>query len=252
MIFYFSGTGNSSYAAHELSKGIKEEIVDLAEAMKNKEFEYKLSPGEKAGFVFPVYFYGIPTIVAEFIDELSLKMNDNTYLYAVMTCGGSIAGADQLLKTRLQKNGYSLSACFELPMVDNYVLMYELSSPSEQKVKLDKADQKLLEIREKIEREDKDGYTSGVIGKITTRMAYPLYLSGRKTAKFSVDERCTSCGLCEMNCPEKAIVLEEGKPVWVKDQCVQCLACINACPVEAIQYGKNTKKRRRYVNPILK
>lgn len=252
MIFYFSGTGNSSYAAHELSKGIKEEIIDLAEAMKNEQFDYKLSPGEKVGFVFPVYFYGIPTIVGEFIDGLTLEMNEHTYLYAVMTCGGSIAGADQLLKTRLQKNGYPLSACFELLMVDNYVLMYELSLPSEQKVKLEKADQKLLEIREKIAQEDRKGYTSGFFGKITTKMAYPFYLSGRKTAKFSVDERCTSCGRCEMNCPEKAIVLEAGKPVWVKDQCVHCLACINACPVEAIQYGKSTKKRRRYVNPILK
>lgn len=252
MIFYFSGTGNSAYAAHELSKVMKEEIVDLAEAMKNKRFEYKLSPGEKAGFVFPVYFYGIPTIVAEFIDELTLKMKDNPYVYAVMTCGGSIAGADQLLRECLHKNGYPLSACFELPMVDNYVLMYELSTPSEQKIKLEKADRNLLEIAKKIELENKEAYTSGVLGKITTKMAYPFYLTGRKTAKFSVDERCISCGLCDRNCPEMAIVLEAGKPVWVKDQCVHCLACINACPVEAIQYGKGTKRRRRYVHPILK
>jgi len=252
MIFYFSGTGNSYYAACELSKGTKEEIVDIALAMKNKEFDYRLRPGEKAGFVFPVYFYGIPTIVAEFIDALSLKLNENTYLYAVMTCGGSIAGADQLLRTHILKNGYSLSACFDLPMVDNYVLMYELSSPSVQKIKLEKADQNLLKIEKKIISEEKEGYTSTVFGKITTQLIYPLYKAGRKTAKFNVDDHCTSCGLCEMNCPEKAIVLEEGKPVWVKEKCVQCLACINACPVEAIQYGKSTKKRRRYVNPIMK
>ncbi|MGB4590393.1 MAG: EFR1 family ferrodoxin [Clostridiaceae bacterium] len=252
MIFYFSGTGNSYYAAREISKGINEEIIDIAQAMKNKQFDFKLRTGEKAGFVFPVYFYGIPTIVAEFIHELALKLNGKPYVYAVMTCGGSVSGADQLLRTHLKKNGYPLSACFELPMVDNYVLMYELSSLSEQKIKLEKADQKLLKIREKIEREDKEGYTSGVFGKITTQMIYPFYKAGRKTAKFSVDEHCTSCGLCEMNCPENTIVLEAGKPVWVKDQCIHCLACINACPVEAIQYGKHTKKRRRYVHPIMK
>lgn len=252
MIFYFSGTGNSYYAARELSKVNKEEIVDIAEAMMNKQFDYQLKSGEQAGFVFPVYFYGIPTIVAEFIDELTLKLNENTYLYAVMTCGGSISGADQLFRTRLLKNGYSLNACFELPMVDNYLLMYELSSPSEQKIKLDKADQKLLEIAKKITSEDKEGYISGAFGKITTQLIYPFYNAGRKTAKFTADERCTSCGLCERNCPEKAIVLEDGKPVWVKEKCVHCLACINACPVEAIQYGKRTRKRRRYLNPIMK
>lgn len=252
MIFYFSGTGNSYYAACELNKWTKEEIVDIAGAIQNNQFDYVLKPGEKAGFVFPVYYYGIPTIVAEFIDELTLNLNDHPYLYAVMTCGASIAGADKIFRTRLQKNGYPLSACFEVPMVDNYVLMYELASLLEQKIKLEKADKKLLEIAKKIESEDKAGYTSSVFGKITSQIIYPLYEISRKTAKFSADGRCTSCGLCEMNCPENAIVLQDGRPVWVKDKCVHCLACINACPVEAIQYGKSTKKRRRYLNPIKK
>ncbi|MGI5933052.1 MAG: 4Fe-4S dicluster domain-containing protein, partial [Eubacterium sp.] len=31
--------------------------------------------------------------------------------------------------------------------------------------------------------------------------------------------------------------------------CTKCSACINRCPVQAIQYGKRTKKRPRYVHP---
>ena len=32
----------------------------------------------------------------------------------------------------------------------------------------------------------------------------------------------------------------------------KCNGCINRCPVSAIQYGKKTASRGRYVNPVLK
>jgi NAD-dependent dihydropyrimidine dehydrogenase PreA subunit len=40
-------------------------------------------------------------------------------------------------------------------------------------------------------------------------------------------------------------------PVWGKE-CTQCLACIHRCPVQAIEYGKATIGKRRYVHPDLK
>ena len=56
---------------------------------------------------------------------------------------------------------------------------------------------------------------------------------------------CIGCGLCAEKCPQKNIEMKDGKPVW-KAQCYQCLRCINACPRQAIQYGKGTEGRRRY------
>ena len=40
-------------------------------------------------------------------------------------------------------------------------------------------------------------------------------------------------------------LLKDGKPQW-QAQCYQCMRCINACPTQAIQYGKSTEGRRRY------
>lgn len=60
---------------------------------------------------------------------------------------------------------------------------------------------------------------------------------------------CTGCGMCARSCPEAAIELVDGKPVWKKEKCAQCLACINRCPARAIQYGEKTKKQGRYVHP---
>lgn len=89
MIFYFTGTGNSLYAAARLSHGTADRVVSIAECMQKEEFAFP-EPCERAGFVFPVYWYGIPAIVERFLDRLTLGGCD--YAYAVITCGGSAGG----------------------------------------------------------------------------------------------------------------------------------------------------------------
>ena len=72
------------------------------------------------------------------------------------------------------------------------------------------------------------------------------------TGKFRVTDNCTGCGLCSTICPAHAIEMKEGRPVWTKKKCLKCCGCINRCPVSAIQYGRRTESRGRYVNPVLK
>lgn len=67
----------------------------------------------------------------------------------------------------------------------------------------------------------------------------------RSARPFFATDRCNGCGLCAQRCPASAISMKDEKPVW-KAQCYQCLRCINACPRQAIQYGKGTEGRRRY------
>ena len=65
MIFYFTGTGNSLYAAQKLSDE-GEQIVSMVDALRSKAFHYTLSEGEKLGFVFPVYFYRCPVSAIQY------------------------------------------------------------------------------------------------------------------------------------------------------------------------------------------
>ena len=71
------------------------------------------------------------------------------------------------------------------------------------------------------------------------------------TKKFYAEDTCTGCGLCARNCPMQVIVMKDKRPVWTEEKCCKCSTCINRCPVKAIQYGKATKKRNRYVNPLV-
>lgn len=82
---------------------------------------------------------------------------------------------------------------------------------------------------------------------------YQRFISGVHEAdrKFTVDERCTSCGVCAEVCPVGNIRLEAGRPTWLH-RCEQCMACIHLCPTEAIQAGPETEKRKRYRHPAVK
>ena len=67
MIFYFSATGNSQYIAQRLAEVTGETLVSITECLKNHKYTWELLPGERVGFVTPVYFFGLPSIVSEFI-----------------------------------------------------------------------------------------------------------------------------------------------------------------------------------------
>ena len=64
-----------------------ERLINIADAMREKKYEYKVQAGENVGFIFPVYFYTVPTIVSEFVSKLRLE--EAEYVYAIITCGGS-------------------------------------------------------------------------------------------------------------------------------------------------------------------
>jgi formate hydrogenlyase subunit 6 len=56
-------------------------------------------------------------------------------------------------------------------------------------------------------------------------------------------DKCISCGLCERDCPAKAIELVEvsGKrmPMFYLDRCIFCYQCAESCPREAIKLSTN-------------
>ena len=253
MIYYFSGTGNSYAAAKYLAEGLGEDLMDIAAAVKNNQYEYTLKPDEKLGFVFPVYAWAPPRIVTDFAKNLELYYSGDPYIFAVCTCGASAGKTMDTFENALEENGLVLDSGFSLVMPDNCITLFEVDSDEEVAEKFENAEKTL----ENILRAVKLGWSDffrvkrGKFSGILSGVVSPVFSMGAlKTKPFYVTKDCISCGLCENICTSSCIEMIAGRPVWTEDQCNMCLACINRCPAKAIQYGKKTEKRGRYVHPI--
>ena len=85
MIFTYSGTGNSEYAARALlDEG--EALISIPRAVREGRWVWRCAGGERVGFVFPVYFFGLPATVLDFVRRVRFS-GPVPYVYAVITCG---------------------------------------------------------------------------------------------------------------------------------------------------------------------
>lgn len=252
MIYYFSGTGNSYAAAKKLADGLGEDLMDIAAAVKEGNYEHKLEKGEKLGFVFPVYAWAPPKAVTEFVKNLELYYSGDPYIFAVCTCGGSAGRTMDIFEDALEENGLTLDSGFSVVMPDNCIVLFDAEKEEESAEKLAKAEKTLDNILRAIKLNWSDFFRvkKGKFAGVLSTAVNPAFVKGMKTKSFYVTEDCISCGQCERICTSGCIEMTAGKPIWTEDTCNMCLACINRCPVTAIQYGKKTAKRGRYVHPI--
>jgi NAD-dependent dihydropyrimidine dehydrogenase PreA subunit/flavodoxin len=255
MIFYFTGTGNSLQAAKSIAEHNGETLISIASEMNSKDstFEYTLKDNEVIGFVYPVYSWGPPEMVLDFIKRLKLNNYKDNYTFSVATCGDNIGNTMKVLKAELNKKKLDLHSGFSLQMPNTYIVMFNVDSMEIQNKKLSAAEETLKGIIKIIEERKRGVFQikKGPVPFILTSVINPGFNKGaRDTKKFYANDNCTGCGICEKVCNTQTIKVE-GKPKWGKE-CTQCLACIHLCPVKAIQFGKGTEKKGRYKNPNVK
>lgn len=256
MIFYFSGTGNSLYVAKTLGKALDERMIDMAEELKkpNHTFHYTLEKGEKLGFVFPVYAWAPPEAVVSFLKKMECKTKEENYCFAVCTCGNSAGETINIFQKELAKKKMRLDSGFSIVMPDNYVVGFDVDDREQEQQKLDDADIILKKIIQVTEKERKGFFRvhKGKLPVLKSGIVSMLFHTfGQDTKPFYATGECIGCGLCVEVCTSGCIHLKEDKPVWDKGTCNMCMACLNRCPKSAIQYGKKTESRGRYVNPHL-
>lgn len=70
MIFYFSGSGNSHYAANIIAEKLDTPLVSMASYLKSSKLNFDARQDKYCGFVFPVHFWGVPYLVTEFIKNM--------------------------------------------------------------------------------------------------------------------------------------------------------------------------------------
>jgi len=255
MIFYFSGTGNSLWAAKELSKIYNDRLISISEELMlpDNSFSYSVSPDEKIFFVFPVHSWGTDVLTFRFLSKFNLINYQKQPVFVVCTCGGNCGYASKIVRNILRKKSIALTKSYSIQMPNNYVLMKGFGTDSKEveTQKLTDAPKRLQLIADDISNGGKGKlYVQGKLSFLKTYIIYPLFRKqGIKRNLFHAKNTCVSCGLCIDICPTKTIFLRGKTPRWNKNTCVQCTACINRCPERAIEYGNISETQGRYCHP---
>ncbi len=245
MIFYFSGTGNSKHIAEKLSNSTGERLLYMSENVLAGNEKYEISKDEKIGFIFPVYWYCLPTIVEKFINQLVLSGYEKQYVYAIATYGIDAGHVMNRLAKILNSKQIDLNGIFGVKMVDNYVVGYNIVNVDKQKRILNHSEAEIDKIMSMVERRENIEYIKKGRKAFITPVTGYAYRKAKHTKKFFATDACNGCSQCERECPCNVIHMENGKPKWAGN-CTFCLKCINGCKQFAIQYGKFTEKRDRY------
>lgn len=249
VIYYYSATGNSLYVARELQQAINGvEIRSIAQAIQEDKPEAK---ADCVGFVFPMHYFGLPLQVEEFLHKLTIL--ESPYIFAIATCGVPYWGRPFVDAAKiLQEKNQQLQAAWYVRLVSNYIPWRDIAADWQIAVRAWLAERKLKKIASAIGNREQHE-TWQLLRKFCAGYHDKWKARQQEFAEnFQCDkELCTSCGLCERICPKGNILRPQGQPIWQQD-CVECLGCLHICPTEAINYGEQTKGRKRYRHQLVK
>ncbi len=253
MIYYFSGTHNSRYAALRIGSLTGEDVRFIPDTDPYTQ-AIDSQKDKSIGFVFPVYAWGVPPIVIDFIERLPESLvasiaSSSAYVWCLATCGDETGMAVEILRKALSKRGIKLSACWSLIMPNVYVLLpgFGTDPKDVEERKLKEAVGRIEHIAQKINsKETENDVHLGPFPRLKTSIVYPLFKKwGVDTKKGHYTDACIVCGKCAKACPVGNIAMVEGHPKWGAD-CTSCCACYHVCPTHSAQYGKITKNMGQY------
>ena len=270
MILYFSGTGNSKWAAKTLALETGDTLVSIPEVIKSN-CSFTLEKDEHVGFIFPIHGWRVPNIVKEFLTKLTIKTQGEDishvkhYCFCLVTAGDSIGKAmerfQQQLKSVAAGDSLSLNAVCSLIMPESYVGLPGMDVDTKEK-ELEKKKlaseqikefSKILKQRPHTDNEQIWGWNQLIRGPIPSFFSGPVggffehFLITDKP--FHVDSRrCVKCGICANVCPVSDIKGGLGfEPEWLHNgKCLTCFSCYHHCPHHAIEFGKRTQKKGQY------
>lgn len=253
MIFYFSGTGNTKWAAQKVADYIEEELVNIPDVFDG-DCHFELKMGERIGFCFPVHGWRPPLYIRQFIRKLSFDNADGHFCWALCTAGDDIGETMDILQQDLEPKGLQVASALSLVMPESYVGLpfMDVDTPEKEKLKKEKADEKLEAFLPYLQNR-REGIFELDLGhwpRINSRLLGAFFVKRLVTdRRFHVNSnRCVKCGICADVCPEQDIQGGLGhEPEWKHNgKCLTCFSCYHHCPHHAIEFGRQTYKKGQY------
>ena len=240
MVFYFTATGNSLYAA----KYFSDAPLSIPQVMRGTQRQFS---DDAIGIVCPVYAGEPPKMVKEFLRESSFQAD---YFYFILTYGFDQTDAPEFTARLAAEAGVHADYIASILMVDNYLPMFdmavEIAMDKHVEAQLTTAVQAVSERVHGIPEAAEEGR------KLHAQVAamnreQPAFNDG---SQITVLDSCIGCGVCQSVCPVGNFYLEGGKARRKQTTCEFCLACAQNCPQKAIGLSMADKNPgARYRNP---
>lgn len=248
MVLYFTGTGNSRYAASIISSITGKELLSINSIMRERTedpFIAKYSFESKDSFVIvcPTHCWRIPRPVEEFLKDSRFVGSHKIYFF--LTCGSSTSSAAFYAQELCSEIGMEFMGLSSVQMPENYIAMFKVPDYNEAQGIIRAAVSK-IESSARLIAAGRAIYDSNSGNPHLSKINPYFYRFFVKDKKFHAKDSCNGCGLCEKVCPAVNIRIENDHPVW-KGNCIHCMACINSCPQKAIEYGRSSLGKRRYL-----
>lgn len=248
MVLYYTGTGNSEYAAKKIGEQTEDEVINLFEKIRKHDYS-EIHSVRPFVFVYPTYAWQMPRILRDFI--LRTSFTGSKCAYFIATCGDSMGNTPKYLRQLCEQKKFTYMGCAEVVMPENYIAVFNAPERKQAVKIIRNADIVIENTADVIKHngtipEKKIGAFAKASSGIINTLFYPLVVSAKK---FYATDACVGCGKCTEVCPLNNVSLKDGKPVW-GDQCTHCMACICKCPKEAIEYGNRSKGKPRYRCPL--
>jgi len=244
MLFYFTGTGNSRYAAKRIAQVTGDSMYAVNDAIKAGE-SVSVEGEKRLIFVFPTYAWRIPKVLEAWIRQSTFAPGVKAWF--VMTCGSGIGDAGQYNRLLCREKRLQYMGTAKIVMPENYIAMFK--APGEEKAKqiIAAADPVIKTAADLIGQgrafsEKRRKFPDRLLSSLINAWFGSFSVSAKA---FYAKDNCIGCGKCAKLCPLNNITLENGRPVW-GESCTHCMACICRCPTEAIEYGKKSLGKVRY------
>ena len=232
---YFSGTGNSRYAAELFCREYDKDAI--AYTIEDDDVLKVVKSADMIVFSYPVQFSTVPKIMRDFVTN-NKELWRNKKIFVIATMGLFSGDGAGMLGRLLESYGAEVIGGLHLKMPDSIADEKALKRPLEKNKELViQAEQKIKECVRQLKEGHPPLEGMGLLYRLAGFFGQRLYF-GHKTKKYSsklkIDkEKCIGCGKCEKLCPMENIVIVGQKAVS-GDRCTMCYRCINKCPEQAI------------------
>ncbi|MEI6100927.1 MAG: EFR1 family ferrodoxin [Eubacteriales bacterium] len=259
--FYFSGTGNTKWAAEEFhktaeKKGHQSRLVSIEE--KSLDLHRILNSTDFMGIAFPVYAMNIPEIMKQFIEKLNKVLEDRSPmpLYVLTTAGFADGCGPYEVVSHFSQRSVRLMGYAGLKMCTNIstpVAKAPELAPGELQKRLETARSKISALVDALSA-GKKKIELGVY-RIAVFRKQMSSLPKKAHEQLSINpSTCDRCMTCVDSCPTDAIKPGDSGNLSIQSECTACMRCYNYCPTASVwhsgQYA-DPAEYTRYRGPLV-